>query len=47
MDLSNKMQKKPQSLPIGVDDYKIMIQENCIHIDKTLLIKEFWKQGAY
>ena len=40
------MQKKPQSLPIGVDDYKTMIQENCIHIDKTLLIKEFWEQGA-
>ncbi len=31
-----------QRLPIGIDDYKDLINENCIYIDKTPLIKEFW-----
>ncbi len=34
------------SFPIGVDDYKEMIDKKCIYIDKTLLIKEFWKDDA-
>ena len=46
MDLSNQSSKKPQALPLGVDDYRVMIEEDYIHIDKTLLIKEFWEQGA-
>jgi len=36
--------KKPR-LPIGIDDYKNLIDENCIYIDKTLLIKEFLDSG--
>ena len=32
--------KNPR-LPIGIDDYKDLIDEDCIYIDKTLLIKEF------
>src|SRR3990167_1102483 len=45
MSLSDKMPKK-QRIPIGVDDYKFMIEGNYLHIDKTLLIKEFWDKGA-
>ena len=32
---------KEGNLPIGVDDYKDLIDEGYIYIDKTLLIKEF------
>ena len=32
--------------PIGKDDYKKVIDEKCVYIDKTLLIKEFWEDGA-
>ena len=34
------------SFPIGIDDYKKMIDQGCIYIDKSLLIKEFWKDAA-
>ena len=34
-------QNKKQPLPIGVDDYKDLIDEGYIYVDKTLVIKEF------
>ncbi|MBS0628468.1 MAG: AAA family ATPase [Verrucomicrobia bacterium] len=34
-----------RSFPIGKDDYKKVIDENCVYIDKTLLIKEFWESA--
>ena len=42
MDLPAKASKKIQPLPIGVDDYKDLIDEGYIYVDKTLFIKEFW-----
>ncbi len=42
MDLPVKTSKKIQPLPIGVDDYKDLIDEGYIYVDKTLFIKEFW-----
>jgi len=44
--VSSEGKRKKTKLPIGIDDYKVMIQENYIHIDKTLLIKEFWESGS-
>ena len=41
MDLS-----KNRPLPIGKDDYKKIIDENCVYIDKTIFIKEFWESGG-
>ncbi len=39
--------KKPQLkkllLPIGVDDYKDLIEGRYVYVDKTLFIKEFWE----
>ena len=39
---------KPQELrlPIGIDDYKKVIDESCFYVDKTLLIKEFLEKGS-
>ena len=37
---------KSRRLPIGKDDYKKIIDEDCVYIDKTLLIKEFWDSGS-
>ncbi len=34
------------SIPIGVDDYKKLIDNKSTYVDKTLLIKEFWQDGA-
>ena len=45
-DFASKKPQKKLPIPIGVDDYKVMIQGNYLHIDKTLLIKEFWEEGA-
>jgi len=33
-------------IPIGVDDYKKLIDNKNTYVDKTLLIKEFWQDGA-
>jgi len=33
-------------LPIGVDDYKKLIDNNKVYVDKTLLIKEFWQEDG-
>ena len=44
MDLKEHDSKLP--LPIGIDDYKKVIDGNCIYIDKTLLIKEFWEDKS-
>ena len=41
MDLSDKRPLR-QRLPIGIDDYKDLIDLNCVYIDKTSLLKEFW-----
>ncbi len=35
-----------RSVPIGVDDYKKLIDNNNTYVDKTFLIKEFWQDGA-
>lgn len=37
------MQKK---IPIGIDDYKNLIDNNCYYVDKTLLIKELFEEGG-
>ncbi len=34
------------SIPIGVDDYKKLIDNKSAYVDKTFLIKEFWQDGA-
>ncbi len=34
------------SIPIGVDDYKKLIDNKSTYVDKTFLIKEFWQDGA-
>ena len=34
------------SFPLGVDDYSVLVQGNYVYVDKTLFIKEFWKEGA-
>ncbi len=34
------------SIPIGVDDYKKLIDKGSVYVDKTLLIKEFWEDGS-
>ena len=48
MEVTNKKLSAEDmpSFPIGVDDYKEIIDKNCVYIDKTLLIKEFWKDDA-
>jgi len=33
-------------IPIGVEDYKEIIDNKSAYIDKTLLIKEFWQDGG-
>ncbi len=33
-------------LPVGISDYKKLIDENCYYIDKSLLIKEILDTGA-
>ena len=33
-------------LPIGVDDFKDLIEEGYVYVDKTLLIKEFWESKS-
>jgi len=33
-------------IPIGVDDYKKLIDNENFYVDKTLLIKEFWQKGT-
>ncbi len=38
--------KKKLLFPIGIDDYKKLIEGNYVYVDKTLLIKEFWEEGA-
>ncbi|MBM3198892.1 MAG: hypothetical protein FJZ58_06545 [Chlamydiae bacterium] len=42
--VNSPSKKKP--IPIGIDDYEKMVRGNYLYIDKTLLIKEFWNQGA-
>ena len=32
--------------PIGIDDFKELISKSYFYIDKTLLIQEFWDDGA-
>ncbi|MBS0626770.1 MAG: AAA family ATPase [Verrucomicrobia bacterium] len=45
MDLSDLVSQR-ERLPIGKDDYKKIIDENCVYIDKTLVIKEFWRNKS-
>ena len=42
---SAEFQKK-QLIPLGIDDFKEIISEKYLYIDKTLLIKEFWDDKA-
>ncbi len=37
---------RPLPIPIGVDDYKKLIDKGSVYIDKTLFIKEFWEDGS-
>jgi len=32
-----------KKLPIGISDYKKLIENDCYYVDKTLFIKEFWE----
>jgi len=34
------------AIPLGVEDYKEIIDSKNAYVDKTLLIKEFWQDGA-
>src|SRR3990167_8444375 len=34
------------NFPIGVDDYKNLIEDGYVYVDKTLLIKEFWENKS-
>jgi hypothetical protein len=46
VDFPGRKSQKKQPIPIGVDDYKVLIEGGYLHVDKTLLIKEFWEEGA-
>ncbi len=45
-DTSKKLQSKKLLFPIGVDDYKKLIEGDYLYVDKTLFIKEFWETGS-
>lgn len=34
-----------KKLPVGISDYKKLIDENCYYIDKTMLVKEIMESG--
>lgn len=46
----NRKRKKASNikkkLPIGIDDFKTLIEKNCYFVDKSLLIKEFIDNSA-
>lgn len=46
--MANTLQSPENKLPIpiGVDDFKKMIDQKYMYVDKTLLIKEFLETGA-
>ena len=46
MDHANKTPRKVQALPIGVDDFKDLIDNDYLYVDKTLLIKEFFEDKS-
>ena len=46
MDSQNKPKINVKKSPIGVDDFKKLIDNDLIYVDKTLLIKEFWESGS-
>jgi len=37
---------KPQKLPLGLSDFKSLIQEQRYYVDKTLMIQEVWDNSA-
>ncbi len=45
MSFSDSKPRK-EAFPIGMDDYKKVIDQNCTYIDKTLLVKEFWENTS-
>ncbi len=45
-DTSKNPQFKKLLFPIGVDDYKKLMEGNYLYVDKTLFIKEFWETGS-
>lgn len=32
-------------IPIGIDDFKTLIEDNCYFVDKSMIIKEFWNDS--
>lgn len=36
-----------KKLPIGMDDFKALIEENCYFVDKSMLLKEIWQDNKY
>jgi len=38
--------RKKRRLPISIDDFKRIIEENYAYVDKTLFIQELWENGA-
>lgn len=34
-----------KKVPIGVDDFKNLIEDNYYFIDKSMFIKEFWDES--
>ena len=46
VDFSDAESQKQLSFPLGVDDYAVLVTGKYVYIDKTLLIKEFWEEGA-
>ncbi|HBL98271.1 TPA: hypothetical protein DDZ86_01345 [Candidatus Dependentiae bacterium] len=39
-------QKKKKLIPIGIDDFKELVEQNYYFADKSLLIKELLDSGA-
>ena len=35
-----------KKLPIGISDFKKLIDEDCVYVDKTLLIQEIIEKGT-
>ena len=44
MNLRQVMHLK--KIPIGISDFKTIIEEGYLFVDKTLLIKEFWESNG-
>ncbi|MBP0989439.1 MAG: AAA family ATPase, partial [Oscillospiraceae bacterium] len=37
---------KRKKIPIGIEDFKTLIDRNCYYVDKTLMIRDILDSGA-